>query len=92
MEVRKIVLSKHQVGMTLGTVGALYTLVWSILVALGLGQWSVITKLNLLFLSNPFVITSFSFVNMIVLIIGTFVGMYIFGWIYAYVWNWYADR
>ena len=82
-------LNKNAVGMTLGTVGALYTLIWSVLVAVGAGQWSVVTKLNLLFLSNPFSVMSFSFVNMIVLVIGSFIGLYIFGWIYAWIWNWY---
>jgi hypothetical protein len=90
MEVLEIVLSKHQVGMTLGTLGALYTLVWSILVGVGVAQSTVIAKMHLLFLTNPFVVSSFSLMNAIVLIVGTFIGMYIFGWIYAHIWNWYG--
>ena len=76
--------------MTLGTLGALYTLVWSVLVALGLGSWSVVTKTHLLFLNNPFSVTSFNLTNAVVLIIGSFVGMYIFGWIFAYVYDMYG--
>lgn len=75
--------------MTFGTLGALSTLVWSLAVATGAGQMIAVLKTNLLFLNDPFTVTQFSFVNMVLLVLGSFVGLYIWGWVAGYIYNWY---
>jgi hypothetical protein len=82
-------LNKNKLGLTLGTVLAFFTFIWSLMVALGWGQLATDKKLHLLFLNNPFTVLPFSFIKMVVLVIGSFVGAYILGWVSAYVWNWY---
>ena len=85
-------MNKHKVGMALGMICAFFGFVWSIVVALGLGQWMVDKKMHLLFLNNPFTILPFNFWKMVALVVGLYVGAYIMGWIFAYVWNWYNKK
>lgn len=61
--------------------------VWSIVVALGLGQVYLDWILGLHFIRNPFVVMPFQFSTALVLIVVTFGVGYILGWVGSIFWN-----
>jgi len=81
-------LSVHKTGLSLGFFLAFIYLVWVVLVATGLASQLLNWKLGLLFLNNPFSVGAFSLAASIELIIITFIGGYIWGAIFAGIWNW----
>ena len=62
-------------------------LLWSVIVALGLGQVYLDWILGLHFIKNPFVVMPFSFGTMIVLVSFTFIVGFILGWVGTICWN-----
>lgn len=81
-------LNNNTTGLAVGGVVAVWHLVWSLLVALGLAQAWVDWALDLHFLNNPYIVGSFDPTKAVVLIVVTFVVGYLFGWVFAYLWNW----
>jgi len=83
-------LDKNKAGLVFGSFLALVHLVWSLLILIIPNQLQ--TSLNWIFeihaLQPIWVITSFDFMNMVWLIIVTFIIGYIFGWIFALIANW----
>jgi len=83
-------LSKNKVGLVFGTFLALAHAVWALAVALipeilqGFTDWIF----TLHSLKPVWIITSFNFVNAIMLVVMTFIMGYVFGWVFAAVWNW----
>ena len=82
-------LNKNRVGLILGTFFALIHALWAISIAI-----IPVTLQNFLnwifkvhFLNPIWVITAFNFVDAILLVIITFICGYVFGWIFAAVWN-----
>ena len=83
-------LNKKRVGFTLGTFSALMHLVWLIVVGLGLG-WKILDWVFFMHhLSFTFSLASFHLDRAIGLLIMTFVGGYVVGWIFAALWNWFG--
>lgn len=62
-------------------------LVWSLLVALGLGQLYLDWILGLHFIRNPYVVMPFDFGTMIALLVVTFVVGFVLGWVGTICWN-----
>lgn len=85
-----MILDKNKTGLVVGAFLALFHFVWSILVLLipsqlqGFLDW----VFEIHALAPIWNLTAFNFMNMIWLIILTFVIGYIFGWIFALIANW----
>lgn len=77
---------KH-VGLAVGSFTALCHLVWAILVGFGGAKPVVDFVLGLHHLSIPYVITPFNVGQAVTLVILTFVGGYVAGWIFTVIWN-----
>ncbi|MFH0936882.1 MAG: hypothetical protein V1808_01155 [Candidatus Daviesbacteria bacterium] len=80
-------LDKQKTGLILGAFFALLHAGWAILVALGIAQALMDFIYGLHFMNNPFVISGFSVTTAVMLVIVTGVVGYIFGWLFAYLWN-----
>lgn len=74
-------------GLVVGVFTGGMHLLWSLVVAFGLAQVFMDWIYGLHFMNNPFVITPFSFGQMVFLVIVTFVFGYLGGWVFAVVWN-----
>lgn len=79
---------KNKTGIAFGALAALWHLLWSVFVALGFAQPWTDFVFSIHFLNNPFTVSAFSLVTALTLIIVTGILGYIFGWVFAYVWNW----
>ena len=73
--------------MIVGSFFAIFHLGWLILVAIGSAKPLIDFVLMLHHISFSYAIASFSLIPAIGLLIFTFVAGYIFGWIFAAVWN-----
>jgi hypothetical protein len=87
-------LDKEKTALSLGIFFGLVHLVWAVLVLLIPG--SLQTFLNWIygvhFLNNPFFVTGFNLVSAVFLVLVTFASGYVFGWVFAEVWNWAQKR
>jgi hypothetical protein len=83
-------LNKNKVGLVFGTFLALAHAVWALAVALipGVLQQFVDWIFTLHSLRSLLIITSFNFVNALMLVVMTFIMGYVFGWVFSAVWNW----
>jgi len=70
-----------------GMLFAAIHLVWSLMVAVGLGQIYLDWVLGLHFITNPFVVGPFNVVTMIILLAFTFTVGYMLGWVSTICWN-----
>lgn len=75
-------LSPHRAGLLSGTYFSLLHIVWAILVFAGVSQAWLDIVLPLHFLNNPFITTPFDIYKAGMLIITTFVGGYVLGFIF----------
>lgn len=80
-------LNKGKTGMALGVFIALIHAAWAVIVWSGSGQKLVNWIMTLHFMYYPVKILEFNLSNAVMLVIATFVGGYIFGWVFAAVWN-----
>jgi len=62
-------------------------LIWSLMVAFGVGQTYLDWILGLHFVKNPFIVVPFSLSVMIILLVVTFVVGFILGWVGTVCWN-----
>jgi len=62
-------------------------LLWSVMVALGVGQIYLDWILGLHFIKNPYIVIPFNFGTMFTLLIVTFVVGFILGWVGTICWN-----
>jgi hypothetical protein len=87
-------LDKGKVALSLGIFFGLVHLVWALLVLLipSILQTFLNWIYGVHFLNNPFFVTGFNLVKAISLVLYTFVVGYIFGWVFAEVWNWAQKR
>ena len=85
-------LDAHQTGMALGVLLGLFHGFWSALVFLGLAKPLLDFVYSIHFLSNPFAVANFSFSNAVILVIFTTAAGYVFGGIFAWIWNWLHGR
>lgn len=80
-------LSGNHVGLTLGFFFAILHALWALAVGLGLGQSLIDWIFPLHFIDMACSLLAFSFLNALFLIILAFVGGYVLGWIFAWLWN-----
>jgi type II secretory pathway component PulF len=87
-------LNKNQVGLICGVFLAAIHAIWALLVAVvpDLLQQFLDWVFGLHFLMPIYVVTSFNFVNAILLVALTFVGGFALGWGFAAIWNWINKR
>jgi hypothetical protein len=83
-------ISKNRVGLAVGLFVAILHAVWALIIAIF--PTSMQTWLDWIFpmhfINNVFIVLEFSFVNALLLIVMAFIGGYIFGWIFAAIWDW----
>ena len=87
LEVRTMKLKPMPVALYTGFFVAAMHLLWSVVVALGLGQVYLDWILGLHFIKNPFVVAPFDVGTMISLLIVTFIAGCIVGWVSTICWN-----
>lgn len=85
-------LNGHRVGMVLGTFAVVVHVVWTIMVALGVGQAWMDWIFGLHMMSNPMAVTAFAWGTAVVLWIVVFVIGYVLGYIFAWVHNFVHKR
>lgn len=73
--------------MAVGTIYGLVYLIWSLLVAMDLGQDFLDWMYSMQFMSNPFEVQTFSLVSAVILVILKFIAGYITGWLGTAVFN-----
>lgn len=61
--------------------------IWSLMVAIGLGQIYLDWILGLHFIENPFIVMPFNLGAMVMLLVVTFLVGYILGWVGTICWN-----
>lgn len=84
-------LNKNQVGLTIGIFAAVCHLVWTVAVAIGI-QKAVDWILLLHSIKLDIVLTSVVILNAVILIVLAFIGGYIFGWVFAAIYNWTGKK
>lgn len=82
---------KHT-ALTVGIFAAIMHLLWSLMVAVGVGQGWTNWMLSLHFMTMAVSVTAFSAVTMLMLLILTFVVGAVAGWIFAIVFNWIGKK
>jgi len=87
-------LDKYKVGLSVGLFFAVVHAGWALLVAIipGVLQNFLDWVFNLHFLEPVWVLTTFNFLNAILLVIVTFVIGYIFGWVFTWAHNLYHKK
>lgn len=85
-------INKKKIGLILGSFTGLMHLVWALLVAIGLAQPLMDWIFGLHMISPVYQVLPFNLGSSIILIIATFLGGYIFGWIFAAVWNYHGKK
>lgn len=80
-------MSPKKVGLVLGSFSGLFHLIWSVAIALGFAQPWINFVYNMHSLNNPFVVAPFSFARSVILIIVAFLTGYVWGYIFATLWN-----
>ena len=82
-------LNKNSVGMSLGVFLAAAHAAWAIIVWMGSAQKFLSWMMSLHFTRMSVSTTAFDLGTAVMLLIVTFVGGYIFGWAFAWIWNRY---
>jgi len=85
-------LNTHGTGMALGTFLVFWHLIWLICVGIGIAHGILNWVLMYHFIQTPFTMAPFTWGSAIVLLILVFVVGYIFGWTFAYVWNYFHKK
>lgn len=80
-------MNKNTVGLILGTFFGIVHMFWSLLVAIGLAQPLMRFIFDVHFINNPYQITQFDYGKALLLVIVTFAVGYVFGWLFAAIWN-----
>lgn len=80
-------MDKNKVGVVLGLMGVLFHLGWSALVMSGFAQKLFDMVLWLHAISAPITIGPMDILQVIYLLAYVFVGWYVFGWLFACIWN-----
>lgn len=85
-------LSTHGTGMTLGSFAALVHLVWLIFIGFGWAKGFADWLLSLHMLNLTVKMAAFSWGTAIMLLIVTFIIGYLFGWVFAGIWNYFHHK
>ncbi len=81
-------LNKNTVGVVFGAFLGLFHAFWALLVLLGWAQAIIDWIFGLHFINPPYTIGAFALGTAILLVIVTALIGYVFGWIFAAIWNW----
>ena len=81
-----------KVGLTLGSLFALVHVIWAGIIKLGFGSNVLGGIMRLHFISCPAAIAPFKIGTAIFLVILTFVGGYVLGWLFATFYNYYDKK
>ena len=89
MQGGKTMLDKNKVGLSLGIFLAIFHAAWALMVAVMSGTLqSFLDWIFLLHSIKPvWILTSFSLVNSVLLVIVTFISGYVLGWVFAFAHN-----
>lgn len=82
----------HKVGLVAGVFAGVVHAVWAILVGLGLAQELMTWIYSIHFLNNPFLVAPFDIGVAVTLVIATFITGYIFGRVFAAIWNYLVKK
>ena len=87
-------MSKNRVGLAVGLFVALLHALWALIVWImpNAAQSYLNFIFPLHFIGNVFSILTFSLANAIILVLMAFVGGYIFGWVFAVIWDWLVTK
>lgn len=80
-------LNKNKVGLAVGIFIALIHAIWALSVAVGITQALLDWIFPLHFLDSIYSVTSFSIVSALLLVVMSFIGGYVMGWVYAFIYN-----
>ena len=80
-------MNKNKVALALGSLMALFHLVWGLFIAFGWAQSMLDFVYNLHSLNNPFTVMPFDLMRTVGLIVFTFIMGYILGYVFAILWN-----
>ena len=80
-------INAQKAGMALGGFAGLLHLVWALLVALGFAQPLMDFIFSLHFIRHEYTIEPFRFGTAVLLVVVTFAVGYLFGWLFATIWN-----
>jgi hypothetical protein len=80
-------MNRKKVALVVGSFAGLFHLVWGLLIAFGWAQSLLDFIYNLHSLNNPFTVMPFDFMRTVGLVIVTFLVGYIFGFVFAEIWN-----
>ncbi len=85
-------LDPQKTGLVLGSFFGVMHLLWSLMVALGFAQNYMDWIFSLHFLDNPFSVNAFDLITAIILLVVASIAGFIFGWIFATVWNYWQKK
>lgn len=80
-------LNPQKTGLVVGAFLGLWHFVWGLLVAMGLTEALLDFIYGIHFLNNPFTVAPFDTVKWVTLIAVTAIIGYIFGYVFAFIWN-----
>lgn len=80
-------LDPKKTALTAGFFAGGWHLVWAVLIAMGWAQPLIDFIYQIHFLNNPFTVGAFNLGTALVLIITTFAIGFLFGWVFANIWN-----
>ncbi len=85
-------LDKKQVGLSLGIFSALIHSIWALIVAFGYGQVLMDWILSMHSMTAVLVVSGMTLGRALGLIAVTFVCGYVFGWLFAAIWNQFGGK
>lgn len=80
-------MNPNKAGLAVGGLMGLWHFVWGLFVVFGIAQALLDWIYSLHFLNNPFTVHVFNIVQWITLIVVTAIVGYIFGYVFAIIWN-----
>ncbi|MBS3100237.1 hypothetical protein J4463_03420 [Candidatus Pacearchaeota archaeon] len=80
-------INKNKLGLALGIFAAVLHAIWAVAVAIGLAQTYLDWIFPMHFIGNVFQVATFSIINASILVVMAFVGGYVCGWLFAWLWN-----
>ena len=83
-------ISKNRAGVAVGLFVALLHAIWAIVVwiAPATMQKTLDWIFPMHFINNVFQVMTFNLTNALILVIMAFIGGYVFGWLFAVIWDW----
>ena len=75
-------------GVAVAALFGLWHLFWAVCVVLGIAQWLINFVFWLHFLHSPFTVAAFSWSTALLLILVTGTVGFLFGFVFAVLWNW----